>query len=154
VFTTWIESDFAATVAGLGRGGAAFDAAGEQATERVIVEVGGKRLEVVLPAALAQAGRANARATGPTRRGARRSAGATRSNTGTALSSPMQGTIVKVAVVEGAMVAEGDLVVVLEAMKMERPLTAHRAGIVRGFALEVGAGVSAGTIICDIADAE
>jgi len=154
VFTTWIESDFAATVAGLGRGGSGTDAAGEQATERVIVEVGGKRLEVVLPAALAQAGRANARSAGPARRGARRSAGATRSNTGTTLSSPMQGTIVKVAVIDGAIVAEGDLVVVLEAMKMEQPLTAHRAGIVRGFALEVGAGVSAGTIICDIADAE
>ena len=65
----------------------------------------------------------------------------------------MQGTIVEVAVADGDVVAEGDLVVVLEAMKMEQPLTAHRAGVVTGLALAVGAGVSAGTVICEIADA-
>ena len=65
----------------------------------------------------------------------------------------MQGTIVKVAVVDGAEVAEGDLIVVLEAMKMEQPLTAHKSGTVRGLTLSVGAGVSAGTLICEIADA-
>ena len=62
----------------------------------------------------------------------------------------MQGTIVKVAVAEGATVAEGDLVVVLEAMKMEQPLVAHRAGTVQGLAAGVGASVSAGTAICEI----
>ncbi len=62
----------------------------------------------------------------------------------------MQGTIVKVAVAEGDDVAEGDLVVVLEAMKMEQPLVAHRAGKVTGLAAGVGASVSAGTAICDI----
>ena len=65
----------------------------------------------------------------------------------------MQGTIVKVAVADGADVAEGDLVVVLEAMKMEQPLTAHKSGVVTGLTLAVGAGVSAGTVICEIADA-
>ena len=65
----------------------------------------------------------------------------------------MQGTIVKVAVANGVEVAEGDLIVVLEAMKMEQPLTAHRSGFVRNLVLEVGAGVSAGTLICDIEDA-
>jgi len=62
----------------------------------------------------------------------------------------MQGTIVKVAVEEGAQVAEGDLVVVLEAMKMEQPLVAHRAGTVTGLAAGVGSSVSAGTAICEI----
>jgi len=62
----------------------------------------------------------------------------------------MQGTIVKVAVVEGMQVSEGDLVVVLEAMKMEQPLVAHRSGTVSKLAAIVGAGVSAGTAICDI----
>jgi acetyl-CoA/propionyl-CoA carboxylase biotin carboxyl carrier protein len=62
----------------------------------------------------------------------------------------MQGTIVKVAVAEGAVVEEGDLVVVLEAMKMEQPLLAHRAGTVTALAAEVGATVAAGTAICDI----
>jgi len=153
VYTTWIESEFADTVAALGSANqATTEPIEEFATERVIVEVGGKRLEVVLPAALAQAGRQ--RAGGPVRRSARRSAGPARAASGASLTSPMQGTIVKVAVVNGDEVAEGDLIVVLEAMKMEQPLTAHRAGFVRNLVLEVGAGVSAGTLVCDIADAE
>ncbi|WP_062461453.1 acetyl/propionyl/methylcrotonyl-CoA carboxylase subunit alpha [Demequina soli] len=153
VYTTWIESGFAATVASLTPASVATDDAEEAATERVVVEVGGKRLEVVLPAALAQAGRANARKAG--RRPMRRNGtGAGRTSNGTTLASPMQGTIVKVAVEDGATVAEGDLVVVLEAMKMEQPLTAHRAGVVRSLAAAVGGGVSAGTAICEIVDAE
>jgi acetyl-CoA/propionyl-CoA carboxylase biotin carboxyl carrier protein len=64
----------------------------------------------------------------------------------------MQGTIVKVAVKEGATVAEGALVVVLEAMKMEQPLVAHRSGTVTNLTAFVGASVSAGTAICDIED--
>lgn len=151
VYTTWIESEFADTVATLGSSAApATEPIEEIATERVIVEVGGKRLEVVLPAALAQAGRS--RAGGPVRRSARRSNGQVRTASGASLTSPMQGTIVKVAVAEGDSVAEGDLVVVLEAMKMEQPLTAHKAGVITGLSLAVGAGVSAGTVICEIAD--
>src|SRR5690606_5594664 len=134
----WIETEFAETVAALG-GGAAGGPATEPAepqepqTERVVVEVGGKRIEVVLPAGLGLGGgrgrggagsrpRRSAAARGPVR-----AAGAN----GATLASPMQGTIVKVAVTEGAQVAEGDLVVVLEAMKMEQPLVAHRAGTVQ-----------------------
>ena len=69
---------------------------------------------------------------------------------GDALTSPMQGTIVKVAVAEGDTVAEGDLIVVLEAMKMEQPLNAHKAGVVTGLTAEVGAAVTSGAAICDI----
>lgn len=153
VFTTWIETDFAATVASLNSPDSAAAPAPEEgaATERVVVEVGGKRLEVVLPASLAQAGRARAGA--PVRRAARRANGAVRVANGVDLSSPMQGTIVKVAVAEGDTVAEGDLIVVLEAMKMEQPLTAHRAGVVTSLTAAVGDGVSAGTVICQIIDA-
>ena len=68
------------------------------------------------------------------------------------LSSPMQGTIVKVAVEDGSTVAEGDLVVVLEAMKMEQPLKAHRAGVVSSLTALVGSSVTAGELICDIVD--
>jgi acetyl-CoA/propionyl-CoA carboxylase biotin carboxyl carrier protein len=64
----------------------------------------------------------------------------------------MQGTIVKVAVADGDTVAEGDLVVVLEAMKMEQPLTAHKSGTVRGLVAEAGQTVSAGTLIATIED--
>ena len=153
VFTTWIESDFADVVAGLGKADApGADGDQDEATERVIVEVGGKRIEVVLPAALAQAGRSGGRRTGPARRGARKPAGAARASSGTTLLSPMQGTIVKVAIEDGVTVATGDLIVVLEAMKMEQPLIAHKAGTVRGLNATVGASVSAGTTICEIHD--
>jgi acetyl-CoA/propionyl-CoA carboxylase biotin carboxyl carrier protein len=150
VFTTWIETEFADTVAGLGKAPAPGGdvPADDVATERVVVEVGGKRLEVVLPASLAQAGRA--RSGGPARPSGRRPNGAAKVATGADLASPMQGTIVKVAVEEGASVAEGDLVVVLEAMKMEQPLTAHRSGTVKALTATVGGSVSAGTVICQI----
>jgi acetyl-CoA/propionyl-CoA carboxylase biotin carboxyl carrier protein len=64
----------------------------------------------------------------------------------------MQGTIVKVAVEDGAQVAEGDLVVVLEAMKMEQPILAHRSGTVRSLTAQPGAGVTAGAALCEIVD--
>ena len=64
----------------------------------------------------------------------------------------MQGTIVKVAVEEGQQVAAGDLIVVLEAMKMEQPLNAHKAGTVTGLDATVGATVPTGTVLCDIKD--
>ncbi|MGW1667253.1 acetyl-CoA carboxylase biotin carboxyl carrier protein subunit, partial [Streptomyces microflavus] len=71
---------------------------------------------------------------------------------GDSLASPMQGTIVKVAVEEGQQVAEGELIVVLEAMKMEQPLNAHRAGTVKGLVAEVGATVTSGAVLCEIKD--
>ena len=117
------------------------------------MEVGGKRLEVVLPAMLAAPGRGR----GPGRRsrgraargrGARGRRGAAPS--GDALVTPMQGTIVKIVAGEGTVVKAGDTVVVLEAMKMEQPLTAHKDGTVTGLAVEVGQTVSADTEICQI----
>ena len=162
VHTRWIETEFAETVAGLGRTPAPApeeEQLPDAALERVVVEVGGKRLEVVLPAALGLGrgpgtgpGRAGAGArpgSGP-RRTARPRTGARSGGNGTTLASPMQGTIVKVAVAEGTQVAEGDLVVVLEAMKMEQPLVAHRAGTVTSLAAGVGSSVSAGSAICEI----
>ena len=156
VHTRWIETDFADTVAGLGPATPAPAPAEaeepEELAERVVVEVGGRRLEVVLPAGLGvaagRARRANA-ARRPARRNGGRSSGSAGGNT---LASPMQGTIVKVAVADGDQVTEGDLVVVLEAMKMEQPLLAHRSGTVRSLTLEPGAGVTAGAAICDIVD--
>jgi len=154
VYTTWIETGFAAQVKALGASGGHSGTGDDEsgATERVVVEVGGKRLEVVLPAALAQAGRARARAGVPARRMARKAPGV-RAASGVTLASPMQGTIVKVAVVDGAVVAEGDLIVVLEAMKMEQPLTAHKAGTVSKLTAAIGSSVTAGAVICEILDA-
>jgi acetyl-CoA/propionyl-CoA carboxylase, biotin carboxylase, biotin carboxyl carrier protein len=111
--------------------------------------VGGKRLEVVLPAGLSAA------AAAPAKKARKRSAGAAGAGaaaSGDSLTSPMQGTVVKVAVEDGATVAEGDLVVVIEAMKMEQPLTAHKAGTVSGLSAAVGEVVSAGAVICEITD--
>ncbi|MGH8894749.1 MAG: acetyl-CoA carboxylase biotin carboxyl carrier protein subunit, partial [Actinomycetes bacterium] len=71
---------------------------------------------------------------------------------GDSLTSPMQGTIVKVVADEGQQVAEGDPIVVLEAMKMEQPLNAHKAGTVTGLTAEVGATVTNGAVICEIKD--
>ncbi|MDO8144358.1 MULTISPECIES: biotin carboxylase N-terminal domain-containing protein [unclassified Isoptericola] len=156
VHTRWIETDFADTLPSLSPTGAAPAAetedAVEEAPERVVVEVGGRRLEVVLPAGLGMAaGRARrADAARPARRARRNGRPTGGGNAGTTLASPMQGTIVKVAVTEGDEVAEGDLVVVLEAMKMEQPITAHRAGTVTALTLAPGVGVSAGTAICEI----
>lgn len=158
VHTRWIETEFADTLPTLTRAPAVTTPADAQDAEppeleRVVVEVGGKRLEVVLPAALAlRAGRG--RTPGPRRAAPRRSTGrpGAAAASGASLTSPMQGTIVKVAVGEGDLVAEGDLVVVLEAMKMEQPLVAHRAGTVAALSAGVGGMVAAGSVICEIVD--
>ncbi|WP_454778358.1 acetyl/propionyl/methylcrotonyl-CoA carboxylase subunit alpha [Georgenia muralis] len=151
VHTTWIETDYAERLRALPstRTQPSPAAAEEEApaTERVVVEVGGKRLEVVIPAAL---GISSSRGAGrrPLRRTARATAGP--GTNGKGLTSPMQGTIVKVAVADGEIVAAGDLVVVLEAMKMEQPLLAHRAGRVHSMSAAVGQNVTSGAVICQI----
>ncbi len=151
VHTRWIETEWDNQVPPW----SAAPAEGEEAEPRqtVVVEVGGRRLEVSLPAGLAVGGGGAAPAGGAARP-RRRSGGSGGSGaSGDSLTSPMQGTIVKVAVAEGDTVAAGDLVVVLEAMKMEQPITAHRAGTVTGLSAEVGASVGSGAVLCTIADA-
>ncbi|MCO5988596.1 ATP-grasp domain-containing protein [Actinoallomurus spadix] len=154
VHTRWIETEFDNTIAPYD---AAVEAAEPAERERVTVEVGGKRLEVVLPAGLgASAGDpgpvATGRAAAPARRkGGKKAGGAAAS--GDALVSPMQGTIVKILVEDGTAVEAGATIVVLEAMKMEQPLTAHKAGTVTGLAAQVGQTVSNGAVICEIKDA-
>ena len=152
VHTRWIESEFVNTVEPFSGSGEAPEPAER---ESVTVEVGGKRLEVTLPAGLGvpSAGVASA---GGQRTAPRRSAkkGAASAASGDDLTSPMQGTIVKIAVDEGQRVETGDLVVVLEAMKMEQPLNAHKAGLVTGLTAEIGQTLSAGASICSIKHAE
>ncbi|MGQ0842567.1 MAG: acetyl/propionyl/methylcrotonyl-CoA carboxylase subunit alpha [Sporichthyaceae bacterium] len=148
VHTRWIETEYDNKLTPYA--GAAADAPEVGARETVVVEVGGKRLEVVLPAGFAASGPAPAAGGPKARKSGAKKAGAAAS--GDSLTSPMQGTIVKVAVEEGATVAAGDLVVVLEAMKMEQPLTAHKAGTVTGLNAEVGATVTSGSVLCEIKD--
>jgi acetyl-CoA/propionyl-CoA carboxylase biotin carboxyl carrier protein len=64
----------------------------------------------------------------------------------------MQGTIVKIVAEEGQRVSAGDTVVVLEAMKMEQPLTAHKDGVVTGLAVTIGQTVAAGDAVCQLKD--
>lgn len=146
--TRWIETEFDNAIP-------AYDATVAAETETaertsVVVEVQGKRIEVTLPAGLgAAAPRANgARKSAPRKRGA----GHVSAASGDTVSAPMQGTIVKVEVSEGQSVNEGDLIVVLEAMKMEQPLTAHKSGTVTGLTAEIGATVTPGAAICELKD--
>jgi acetyl-CoA/propionyl-CoA carboxylase biotin carboxyl carrier protein len=149
VHTRWIETEFVNTIAPFS--GAAVDEEDAPGRETVVVEVGGKRLEVSLPASLGMTLARTGLAAGakPKRRAA---AKATTTASGDTLASPMQGTIVKVAVEENQQVTEGDLIVVLEAMKMEQPLNAHRSGTVIGLNAHVGSSVSSGAVICEIKD--
>jgi len=162
VHTRWIETEFAGQIPPYSaeadeEAGAAGPAGAGAARERIVVEVAGQRLDVVLPAGLgvAAGGRVPGGAAGGAARAARPRPGRAKKAPGAggdALTSPMQGTIVKIVAEEGHRVSAGDTVVVLEAMKMEQPLTAHKDGTVTGLAVEVGQTVSAGTIICRLAD--
>ncbi|MFJ2113251.1 MULTISPECIES: acetyl/propionyl/methylcrotonyl-CoA carboxylase subunit alpha [unclassified Streptomyces] len=149
VHTRWIETGFVNDIPPHTVHGDSED--DETDRETIVVEVGGKRLEVSLPVSLGMSLARTGLAAGakPKRRAAKKSASTASGNT---LASPMQGTIVKVAVEEGQEVKEGDLVVVLEAMKMEQPLNAHRSGTITGLAAEVGASLTSGATICEIKD--
>jgi acetyl-CoA/propionyl-CoA carboxylase biotin carboxyl carrier protein len=149
VFTRWIETEFDNQIPAFTAPaeGAGADPAGR---ETVVVEVNGRRLEVSLPAGFtAGGGNGSARKVAPKRSGARRSGAAA---SGDSLTAPMQGTIVRVAVSDGDTVAAGDLVVVLEAMKMEQPINAHKAGTITGLTAEAGAVMTSGAAICEIKD--
>lgn len=151
VHTRWIETEFTNNLPAWTPDAPADTDGSAEDRQRVVVEVSGKRLEVVLPASLGTPGTAAA-ATKPGKSKKRSRAAGPAAATGNALTSPMQGTIVKVAVAHGDVVAEGDLVVVLEAMKMEQPLTAHRSGTITGLTATAGETVSAGAIIATIED--
>jgi acetyl-CoA/propionyl-CoA carboxylase, biotin carboxylase, biotin carboxyl carrier protein len=165
VHTRWIETDFAGQLPPYAGDDAVHETdAGQPGRERIVVEVGGKRLEVVLPAGLGAiaagggqrgadpgaAGAGRGRAGKRQGRGHGASGGAAAGGDG--LVSPMQGTIVKVVASNGQQVAAGETIVVLEAMKMEQPLTAHKAGTVADLTVEVGQSVSVGQVICRLAD--
>ena len=119
----------------------------ESPRERVVVEVGGRRLEVVLPAGFATGTGPAGRPAAPRRGGGPASSAVASTD---AVSAPMQGTIIKIAVENGQVVAAGDLVVVLEAMKMEQPINAHKAGTVTGLIAEVGQTVTSGAPLLTI----
>lgn len=133
VFTGWIESEFDNQIPPFTGTAEAHD---DQVIERLVVEVDGHRLEVGLVSEQ------------PKRR--RSHSVQSFKNRGDALTSPMQGTVVKIAVHDGDEVTEGDLIVVLEAMKMEQPLIAHKSGRIQGLVMAVGSNIASGATICEI----
>ncbi|NUR72280.1 MAG: ATP-grasp domain-containing protein [Hamadaea sp.] len=147
VHTRWIETEWSNTVEPFSAAAGVETPVDDRAT--VVVEVDGKRLLVRLPAGLGSV----APVAGGAKAAPRRSSvkkGQSAAASGDSLTAPMQGTIVKIVVAEGDEVAEGDPVVVLEAMKMEQPLTAHKAGKISGLTATVGEVVQAGAVICTI----
>lgn len=143
VHTRWIETEFNNTIPAFA--GAAGDLAEVSQRTPITVEVDGRRIEVILPSDMSIGSASGAKK--PARKINKKSGAA---GSGDSVVAPMQGTIVKIAVAEGQEVAQGDLVIVLEAMKMEQPLTAHKAGIITGLTAEVGATVATGTELMEI----
>jgi acetyl-CoA/propionyl-CoA carboxylase, biotin carboxylase, biotin carboxyl carrier protein len=143
VHTRWIETEFKNEIPAYS--GDSHEIDESSARQSVVVEVNGKRLEVTLPHGF---GAQSSEPTPTAKKRERKKASANAS--GDALTAPMQGTIVKIDVAEGQEVAAGDLIVVLEAMKMEQPLTAHKSGKITALNAEVGTTVPAGTVLCEI----
>ncbi|WP_330252457.1 acetyl/propionyl/methylcrotonyl-CoA carboxylase subunit alpha [Nocardia sp. NBC_00565] len=156
VYTKWIENEWVNTVEPYTPAGVTEDEDEDLPRQKVVVEVGGRRVEVSLPGNFSVGGGgAGAASNGagvirkkpkPRKRGG---AGAGAAS-GDAVTAPMQGTVVKVAVEEGQSVEAGDLIVVLEAMKMENPVNAHKSGVVTGLSVEAGAAITQGTVLAEI----
>jgi acetyl-CoA/propionyl-CoA carboxylase biotin carboxyl carrier protein len=153
VYTLWIENEFENDIEPWN--GELEPSSPQGGRDTVVVEVGGKRIAVSLPEGLGQVGSAGASGAGrsvtpPGRRGG--GSGSVVTATGDSVSSPMQATIVKLQVSEGERVVKGDLLLVLEAMKMEQPITAHKDGVVGNVKAEVGTTVSSGHQLLTISE--
>jgi acetyl-CoA/propionyl-CoA carboxylase biotin carboxyl carrier protein len=139
VYTSYIENEFVNEIPAYAA--EALDSQTKAAAEKLVAEVNGKRFEILVHAPEPVVKRHRAKQAS--------ASGAS----GDGLTSPMQGTVVKIAVAEGQSVEAGDLIIVLEAMKMEQPLNAHKAGVIKNLKAVVGETVSSGTVLCDIIEA-
>jgi len=139
VYTSYIENEFKNDIPAFTSSAAEIQT--RVAAEKLVAEVNGKRFEILVhaPEPVVKRHRAKQASVG----------GAA----GTGLTSPMQGTVVKIAVEEGQSVEAGDLIIVLEAMKMEQPLNAHRSGVIKNLKAVIGETVASGTVLCDIIEA-
>jgi acetyl-CoA/propionyl-CoA carboxylase biotin carboxyl carrier protein len=147
IYTRWIETEFDNDIEPWS-GELEHDTAGNSPRHEVVVEVEGKRIAVSLPSRLLPASGNLANTPAPRRRGG----SSVSTITGDSVKAPMQATVVKLAVAEGDRVVKGDLVLVLEAMKMEQPIVAHKDGVVTDLNAAVGATVSSGHVLLSIAD--
>jgi acetyl-CoA/propionyl-CoA carboxylase biotin carboxyl carrier protein len=139
VYTSYIENEFKNDIPAFESSAA--DIQTRVAAEKLVAEVNGKRFEILVhaPEPVVKRHRAKQASVGGT--------------SGTGLASPMQGTVVKIAVEEGQSVEAGELIIVLEAMKMEQPLNAHRSGVIKNLKAVIGETVASGTVLCDIIEA-
>jgi acetyl-CoA/propionyl-CoA carboxylase biotin carboxyl carrier protein len=138
VYTSYIENEFTNEIPPFSQ--SALESQTHAAAEHLVTEINGKRFEIYV------------HAPEPVHKRHRAKQGASGASTGTALTSPMQGTVVKIAVEEGQHVEAGELIMVLEAMKMEQPLNAHRSGVIANLNATIGETVSSGSTLCDIID--
>ena len=139
IYTSYIENEFKNDIPAFESSAAEIQT--HVAAEKLVAEVNGKRFEILVHAPEPVVKRHRAK----------QSSGGGLSGTG--LSSPMQGTVVKIAVEEGQSVEAGDLIIVLEAMKMEQPLNAHKSGVIKNLKAVIGETVASGTVLCDIIEA-
>ena len=151
VYTRWIETEFVNDIEPWS--GEAEETPALAKRQHVTIEVDDRRIEVSLPAKLLRANSADLATQGPApvRKVASHAVGG---GGGATVKAPMQATVVKIAVEEGQKVVKGDLILVLEAMKMEQPVEAHKDGIISGINAEVGQTVSNGHVLLNIDDAE
>jgi acetyl-CoA/propionyl-CoA carboxylase biotin carboxyl carrier protein len=138
IYTSYIENEFNNQIPAFTYQVQAHES--QPAAQSLVAEVNGKRfgIQVHTPAPIIKRRRAKQSSIGAA--------------AGTALTSPMQGTVVKVAVEEGASVEAGDLIIVIEAMKMEQPLNAHKSGVVKNLTVVIGETVASAATLCDIID--
>lgn len=139
IYTSYIENEFVNEILPFAE--SALESQTHAAAEHLVTEINGKRFEIFV------------HAPEPVHKRHRAKQGASGASTGTALTSPMQGTVVKISVEDGQHVEVGELIMVLEAMKMEQPLSAHRSGIISNLNAVIGETVSSGSTLCDIIDA-
>jgi acetyl-CoA/propionyl-CoA carboxylase biotin carboxyl carrier protein len=139
VYTSYIEKEFKNEIPEFKI--LPLEAQTKAAADHLVAEINGKRFEILVhaPEPVVKRHRAKDALAG--------GAGSV------GLTSPMQGTVVKIAVEQGQSVEKGDLVIVLEAMKMEQPLMAHRSGVISNLSAVIGETVTSGTVLCDIIEA-
>ena len=142
VYTKWIEEEWDNQLPAHDDSTDA-EAAEAEPSQVHTVEIDGRRIEVALPASFGING-------APRKKNKRKGSGAKAAVSGDAVTSPMQGTVIKVNVEEGQEIAEGEVLLVLEAMKMENPVKAHKAGTVTGLAVEAGASTTKGSVLLEI----